>query len=29
MAASDELNEFRKALNPAMTDKYFYQKPLY
>jgi hypothetical protein len=26
---SDELHEFRKVLNPEMTDAYFYQKHLY
>jgi hypothetical protein len=28
MASSDELHEFRKVLNPEMTDAYFYQKHL-
>jgi hypothetical protein len=26
--SSDELHEFRKVLNPEMTDAYFYQKHL-
>jgi hypothetical protein len=28
MAACDELHEFRKVLNPEMTDAYFYKSIL-